>query len=169
LSSETRLLTLARDRETAIETALSQLELDPPERLLRELRTYMARQVDQRRIKPFRERVVELRAISGGVQELACTTAEFSSGARLEFNIEIEPQQRGWLVKRFKFHLFLSSNRKINMVRIHLNPQSVRDPLRVPRCHLHIGASHAHVPFPIMPPLLMLDLICTDLEADVGI
>jgi hypothetical protein len=55
------------------------------------------------------------------------------------------------------------------MVRIHLNPQSVRDPLRVPRCHLHIGASHAHVPFPIMPPLLMLDFICTDLEADVGI
>jgi hypothetical protein len=80
----------------------------------------------------------------------------------------MERQQRGWSVSRFQFHLLLPRERKINMIRIHLNPQSWHDPLRVPRCHFHIGDSRAHVPFPIMPPLLMLDLMCTDIEADMG-
>jgi hypothetical protein len=160
LSPETTLLALARERETALQAALSQLELNPPDRLLRELRDYMSRQRDLRRIKPFAPKVVHLMEISDVVQELACAEVEFSSEARLDFNIEMERQQRGWSVSRFRFHLFLPRDRKINMIRIHLNPQSVRDPLRVPRCHFHIGDSRAHVPFPIMPPLLMLDLIC---------
>jgi hypothetical protein len=168
LSPETTLLALARERENALRTALSQLELEPPDRLLRELRDYMARQRDLRRIKPFAAQVVHLRTISEVVQELACAAVEFSSEARLDFNIEVERQQRGWSVSRFRFHLFLPRERKINMIRIHLNPQSWHDPLRVPQCHLHIGDSRAHVPFPIMPPLLMLDLMCTDIEVDMG-
>jgi hypothetical protein len=55
------------------------------------------------------------------------------------------------------------------MVRIHLNPATLHDPLRVPRCHLHVGDSQAHIPFPIMNPRLILSLICEHIEPDFGV
>jgi hypothetical protein len=169
LNLEKTLLDLALEREAALVAALDKLTLEHPGLVLRELRAYMGHRKDSRKIMPFKDDVVRLTTVSGGVQELACPSVEFSSGAWLEFYIKIEPQRRGWLVKEFEFNLFRPRERKINMILIHLNAQSSLNPRRVPRCHLRIGDCPAHIPFPIMPPLLMLDLICTDLEADVGI
>jgi hypothetical protein len=80
----------------------------------------------------------------------------------------LDREQRGWRVMLFEFHLRLPSERNINMVRIELNSQASYDPL-IPRCHLHVGGSQAHIPFPIMNPRLILSLVCEHIEPDFGI
>jgi hypothetical protein len=163
---ENELLRLAREREDKAEGALTEMLLEPPDRLRRQLRDYLSRQVDHGRMKRADERIVQLVELLGGDKALACRKAEFSSGARLEFRIQLEATQPGWLVKQFHFHLHLPRARSINTVRIHLKPKAWHDPLEIPRCHMHIGNSRAHIPFPIMDPRLILYLICKHLEPD---
>jgi hypothetical protein len=114
-------------------------------------------------------KVPKLRTTQGGLEELTCPGAEFASGGRLVFDIQLENTQRGWLVKRFRFHVALPPSRNIHMVRIHLNRETLHDPLRIPRYHLHVGDSAAHIPFPIMNPRLILSLICEYIEPDFGL
>ena len=168
MSIEQGLLQLARDREAKTNSAIGEMWLAPPDRLRRQIRAYLSRQVDRGRMKRTGEGIPQLAAVQGGLNELACPQAEFTSGARLTFHIQLEQEQRGWLVKRFRFHVHLPQPRSINMVRIHLNPEMWHDPLVVPRCHMHIGGSLAHVPFPVMDPLLILHLVCEHVEPDVG-
>jgi hypothetical protein len=163
---ENELLRLAREREAKTEGALAEMLVEPPHILLRQLRTYLFRQKDRDRMERMDEKILQLATVQGGVNELACREAEFSSGARLEFRIQLESTQRDWLVKQFHFHLHFPRARSINMVRIHLKAEVWHDPLVVPRCHLHIGDSKAHIPFPIMDPRLILYLICERLEPD---
>jgi hypothetical protein len=169
VSIENELLRLARAREANTEGALAEMLLEPPNQLLRHFRAYLTRQVDYGRRKSTDEKIVQLAAVQGGLNELVCPKAEFSSGARLEFKIQLEEEQHGWLVKRFQFHVHLPRTRSINMVRIHLNAEESHEPLVVPRCHMHIGKSKAHVPFPIMDPRLILHLICEGVEPDFGV
>lgn len=166
MNIENELLRLAREREHKAEGALTEMLLEPPDRLRRQLRDYLSRQVDHGRMKRTDERIPQLAAAPGGLNELACPETEFSSGARLEFRIQLEATQRGWLVRQFHFHLHFPRARSINMVRIHLKAEAWHDPLKVPRCHMHIGNSRAHIPFPIMDPRLILYLICERLEPD---
>jgi hypothetical protein len=168
VSVEDELLQLARDREAETQVALGGMFLEPPDHLRRSLRDYLSRQVDYARMKRTDDRVPQLATVQGGLVELACLGAKFSDDGRLEFNIQLEQEQQGWLVKRFRFHLRLPSSRNIRMVRIHLNPETWHDPLTVPRCHLHIDDSQAHVPFPIMNPRLVLHLICEHIAPDFG-
>ena len=168
MTIEDELLRLARERESATEDALVEMVLDRPDILRRHPRAYLSRQVDRGRIRRTDEKIPQLATVQGGLNELACPELEFSSGGRLAFNIQLEEEQRGWLVKRFRFHVHLPQPRSINMVRIHLNAETWHDPLVVPRCHMHIGGSRAHVPFPVMDPRLILHLICEHIEPDVG-
>lgn len=168
MSTEDELLRLAREREAKIDGSLGEMLLEPPDRLRRQLRAYLSRQVDRGRMKRTDEKIPQLAAVQGGLHELACPEAEFSSGARLTFDIQLEEKQRGWLLKRFRFHVRLPQPRSIDMVRIHLNPETWHDPLAVPRCHMHIGGSQAHVPFPVMDPRLILHLVCEHIEPYVG-
>ena len=169
MSIEDELLRLARERDTATEAALAGLMLEPPNILRLQLRAYLSRQVDHGRIRRTDEKIPQLAKVQGGLDELSCPELEFSSGVRLTFNIQLEEHQRGWLVKRFKFHVHLPQPRSIKMVRIHLNAAVMQDPLTAPRCHMHIGDSRAHVPFPVMNPRLILRLICGHIEPDLGV
>jgi hypothetical protein len=164
-----KLLQLAREREDRTGGALAEMLLEPPDQLQREVRHYLSRQVDYDRMKRTDEKFPQLTQVQGGLNELACPGAEFSSGARLEFCVQLKETQQGWLVKRFRFHVHLAQARSIDMVRIHLNEVTSYDPLAVPRCHMHIGNSRAHIPFPIMDPRLTLHLICDYLEPDFGV
>ena len=160
MNIEGDLLQLARDRETRTEGALDEMLREPPDRLLRQLRAYLARQVDRGRMKRTDEKIPHITTVTGGLNELACPEVQFSSGARLNFNIQLQQEQGGWLIRRFRFHVHLPKSRSIKMVRIHLNGDQWHDPLVVPRCHMHIDRSNAHVPFPVMDPRLILDFIC---------
>jgi len=62
----------------------------------------------------------------------------------------------------------LECERQVKMLRIHLNGEPWYDPLTVPRCHLHIGDSRAHIPFPVTNPRLILHLLCEHIEPDLG-
>jgi hypothetical protein len=167
LSPEEELTQLARLRDDATQAALDALLVDPP-RLLRQIRHYLKRQTDYRRFSHLKENAIELTTITGGLQELACKHLEFSSGSELKFCLQLEPSQRGTFVRQFYFHVKLARPRPIGMVRIHLNPSSGRDPLSVPRCHLHVDHSRPHVPFPIFDPRLILQLVCEHIEPDIG-
>jgi len=148
---------------------LDALDVDPPDRLRIQLRAYLAVQQDQRRIGTPVERLIFLSSRTDGIQELDCPEVNFASGSRLHFKISLEKHQTGWRLIQFLFHLRLPAERTVDMVRIHLNKQQAREPLLVPRCHMHIGGgSRAHVPFPIMSPRLILHLICDVIEPDVG-
>ena len=92
MSVEGELQRLALERENAYEAALDALDLDPPDRLLRQLRAYLAVQEDRRRIKHFAERSVRLSQQTGGIQELECHTVQFASGSRLDFNVRMQKQ-----------------------------------------------------------------------------
>jgi hypothetical protein len=168
MSVEEELLQIARERDAATEIALAELMLEPPDLLRRQFRVYLSRQVDYGRIRRTNERIPQLITVQGGLNELSCPELEFSSGVRLGFNIRLEEQQRGWLVKQFKFSVLLPERRGIRTVQIHLNAAGSHDSLNVPRCHMHIGNSRAHVPFPVMNPRLILHLICEHIEPDVG-
>ncbi|HYW44441.1 MAG TPA: hypothetical protein VE959_16380 [Bryobacteraceae bacterium] len=169
MNPEQELLQLARARDDEWEVRLAQMPLDHPSQVRIQLRKYLADQADRGRLRRSDERIVQLERLPGGLEELACHGAEFTSGARLEFTVRVEERQTGWVMKQFHFHLFLRSSSKIEMVRIHLKPQSWHDPLRIPRCHLHVDRSDAHVPFPIMHPRLILPLICEHIEPDFGL
>jgi hypothetical protein len=168
VSIEGKLEQLAREREGRTDGALIEMLLEPPDVVRRELRDYLSRQVDHGRMKRTIERFPQLATIAGGLNELACPEAQFSSGARLQFNVQLEEKQRGWLVRRFRFHVFLPQTRSVNTVLIHLNAETGRHPLVVPRCHMHVGGSQAHVPFPVMDPRLILYFICDHVEPDFG-
>jgi len=152
-----------------MEAALGAMSIESPAMLRLQFRQDLARQIDSGRMKRTEDRVPQLTTLEGGLNELTCQAAEFADGGRLLFDIQLEDSQRGWLVKRFRFHLHLPPSRTIGMVRVHLNPGPLHDPVRIPRCHLHVGDSAAHIPFPIMNPRLILSLICEHIEPDFGL
>jgi hypothetical protein len=161
---------LATDRERSLEAALASLELEAPHRLRKRLRAYLGQQEDERRVKPISDDIVRLETLPGGVQALVSRGVEFTSESHLDFSVQMNQQQVGWRMIRFRFHLHLPPTRGVNMVRIHLDPEPRREPLRIPRCHLHIGGGRrSHVPFPIMSPLLTLHTICEVIEPDIGV
>jgi hypothetical protein len=168
VNPEDELLLIARARESASEANLASMWLEHPAKLRLQLRSDLGRQVDLGRLRRSDDRVVILNPLVNGLQELVCPDIELRSDSKLNFKIELEELQQGWLVRRFKFHLHLPG-RKIQMVRIHLNDKVGHDPLRVPRCHFHIGDSKAHIPFPVMSPRLMVHLICEHIEPDLGL
>jgi hypothetical protein len=167
VSLDDELVELARLNDSTTQASLDNLKLDPAH-LLRNLRYYLSRQSDYRRITHFKERAVELTTVEGGAQEMECNAVEFASGSTLTFKIRLERDRTGWVVKQFQFHVKLAHPRRVKMVRIHLNAVVARDPLAVPRCHLHIDNSRPHVPFPILNPRLILHLICEHVEPDIG-
>ena len=167
MSWEDDLLSMARERENASEAAIATTLLEHPGTLRRELRHDLARQADFGRLKQS-DNVINLGPPTYGGQELVCPAVEFKSDSKLDVKLDLEERQQGWLVRRFQFHLHLSG-RRIPMLRIHLNEQVGHDPVRVPRCHFHIGDSQAHIPFPIMSPRLMVNLICEHIEPDLGL
>lgn len=168
MSIEGELLQLARDRENKTQDSLAQLLLEPPDRLRRQMRAYFARKAECHRIRRTNEKIPQLTTVQGGLNELACPGLEFLSGTRLEFKMRLEEDRRGWLLKQFQFHVFPPGARRVPMLQIHLNIGASHDPLTVPRCHMHIGDSRAHVPFPIIHPGLILYLICEHIEPELG-
>ena len=165
MNVEDELQQLARDRESATQAVLRGMRFEP-DHLRRQLRQYLSRQVEHGRMKRLDDRVPQLTRARDDLYKLACPDVEFSNGGRLLFNIQLEENQRAWILGGFEFHLHLPHSRKI---RIELNSEVSHDPLRVPRCHFHLDDWPTHIPFPIMHPRLVLSLICEHIEPDLGV
>ena len=160
-----RLSELASRRDTDVQNAITEMVLDPPNSILREMRFYLSRRVDSRRIENISEKVIVLNVRNHGITALICPEIEFLSGAKLKFEVEMESTQVGWKVKSFEFHLSLPES-TVKMIQFHMMGKEPINSLDVPRCHLHIGTSKTHLPFPFMDPRLILYLICDHLERD---
>jgi hypothetical protein len=161
VSTEKELLQIAREHERRSDAIWGEMDSIEPNLLQRQLRDRLSRQTDHNRLKHrVNEKIPTLKSIGVNKYELACPKITFVSDAQLEFKIEVEKQQTGWLTKRLKFHIFLAPKTSINMLRIHLNPTTSHDPTEIPRCHMHIGKNGAHIPFPAMDPELILHFIC---------
>jgi hypothetical protein len=166
LKPDEELAQLARLRDEATQAALDALSVDA-DRLFRQIRHYLKRQTDYGRFGHLKENAVERETVKGG-WELKCKHLAFSSGSEMKFCIRLEAGQQHDAVRQFYFDVKLAQPRPIGRVRIHLNPQMGRDPLSVPRCHLHIEHSRPHVPFPVLDPRLILQLMCEHIEPDMG-
>ena len=165
MSWEDDLQSLARDREEEYQSRISQMVLDHPGTLRRQLRHYLAEQANRGTLKKTYDNVPRLVTHDENVHELVCEGVEFWSDSRLSFEIKLERDQRGWLVRQFRFELLLTG-RSINRFSVHLNAAAGYDPLKIPRCHFHVGNTEAHIPFPIMSPRLTLHLLCEYIEAE---
>lgn len=163
---EDELLALARNREREYAVCPYRILDAAPAILRRQLRYYLAELANCGRLKKTYDGP-RIEQCGDGLVELVGDEVEFTSESRLEFNIRLKETQLGWLVQKFRFHLHLQQ-RRINMMRIHLNETEVHDSLRIPMCHLHIDGSGAHIPFPIMNPRMTIHLICAYIEPDLG-
>jgi len=94
LSAEEDLLHLARDRDSQMETALGAMLIESPALFGRHLRQDLSRQIDSGRMKRTDDRIPQLAAVPGGLNELECPGAEFADGGRLLFDIQLEESQR---------------------------------------------------------------------------
>src|SRR2546428_2478643 len=112
---------MARERETVSEANVANMWLEHPGKLRLQLRSDLARQVDLKKLKRSDDGVINLHPGTNSLQELVCPGVEFWSDSKLNFKVELEALQQGWIVKRFQFHLHLALTRSIQMVRIHLN------------------------------------------------
>jgi len=93
------------------------------------------------------------------VEELVCQGVEFATGSRLSFSLKMVDHRGRWSMLSFEFDLHLSG-RKVEMIQVHLNERGSPEPDRVPRCHLHVRPSDAHIPFPATGPRLIVNLLC---------
>jgi hypothetical protein len=169
LSIEDELLELARARDAGMEVALSEMDPGAPNILRSQLRAYLSRQADHGRIKHAASSIPEMTTLEGGVIRLSCHDLVFVSGSTLTFEITLDKNQAGWIIKEFQFHVRLRPKRKVSMVRIHLNETSSwHDALRIPRCHFHVDESEPHLAFPILNPRLLLHVMCEQIEPDFG-
>lgn len=166
MSLENELNALALHREQEYELILADTIQEPPNKLLRQLRAYLAELTDHGKLKQTYESP-RSEARTEGATELICDHVEFASDSVLSFSILLVPRQLGWLLKQFEFHLAIVA-RGVRHVRIHLTATGAYNPLKVPRCHIHLDNSDPHIPFPIMNPRLILHLICEHIEPDIG-
>ena len=98
------LLSMARDHEKGLEQISSQLWLEEPGTLRRQLRNDLATQADLNRIKRSDEKVVTL-SYRGEFTQLECQRIEFTSDSWMSFSLELERKQQGWSVRRFMYKL----------------------------------------------------------------
>ena len=166
MSLEDELKELAWHREGQYQAALDSAIQEHPSNLLRQLRAYLAELADHGKLKKTYEGPRSF-AKENDVVELICEGVEFSSDSVLDFNLHLSPSQMGWRLRDFDFHLAIAKRRGQH-VRIHLTAKGAYDPLRVPRCHIHVDNSEPHIPFPIINPRLTLHLVCEHIEPALG-
>jgi hypothetical protein len=163
VSWEDELLELARQRHR-LGSDPEQLKVDHPETLLRQIRHYLAEQSNRRRLKKSYDGP-RLTDHAREIKKIESDEIEFHSDSKLTFSIELHQDRYRWEVKHFEFNLHIPG-RAVDRVRIDLNLNHDADPVRVPRCHFHIGDGDAHIPFPLMSLRLTLHLLCEHIEPD---
>jgi hypothetical protein len=81
----------------------------------------------------------------------------FRSGARLTFGVTVRKLEEGAGLLSYRFYLRLPERCPLTFLRFDLNAKPHEDPLREPRCHIHLGLEHVRVPSLVLSPLEVLD------------
>ena len=156
--------------EAKAEAYLRGLALPKPDAYYREIRNYLQRERDKGRIKTGHQSVRILKQQDGStlinvgpsIYKNPCQECiQFQSTAELSLGITLSTQGSDTELLSYRFHLQLPERSGLSFVRIDLNgpPKAGHDHLQVPRSHVHPGFEEAHIPFPVMTPLEVLDRI----------
>ena len=158
-------LAAARELDARVERDIAEMNLPAPKACFQEIRAYLQRMTDQRRIthpriKDRAEGSNSVILVGPSNQKGPDGSAlEFSSGAQLSFGIKLRHEQGLTRLLAYRFHLLLPAG-GVKFMRIDLNQVTKgNDALQVPRSHIHVGFEHVHIPFPVLRPLEILDRI----------
>lgn len=163
----------ARLHETSINQQLETLSLHQPRLYLQALRQYI-KSIDDSRALRAKPTPLELNESNGNFEisqgppilkpdsvgqlifkndtqlSFALTLRDTGSESRLvaaSYSLQLPEYQNS--VSKFRPGFF----------RIHLEAKTPMDPLQKSRSHLHPGLQHIHIPFPIMEPRAVLNLL----------
>ena len=163
----------ARLHEISINQQLEALSLPQPERYLQALHQYIKSIDDSRalRTKPPRPALYESNGnfvISQGPpiwKPNSVGQLIFENETELGFVLTLRPTgsesrlvSATYSLKLPKYQIGASKFRP-EFFRIHLEAQTPGDPLQKSRSHFHPGLQHIHIPFPIMEPRAVLNLL----------
>jgi hypothetical protein len=158
--------------EGRIDGAVRNLILPAPTDLFRSLRAYLQQRAErgagqnvQDMIRLHRER--NAAAITLGPSIDKGETDKhflFPSGARLSFFLSLKAVEAGSRLIAYRYHLHLGSNARFEFLRFDLNKEQNANPLREPRCHIHLGTANVRVPAVVLDPFELLDCLFFVLE-----
>lgn len=157
----------ALDQRT--EDDITRLGLPNARRCYSEVRYYLQRRKDKRRIKTL-PKIDQYREDGDLVIDVGPRTErepggiEFESGAHLTFGITLRDDSTGAKLVGYRYRLDLPNTSGLRFIRIDLNREPHENPLEVPRSHIHPGFENVHLPFPVMSPLDVLDRIFDVIE-----
>ncbi len=164
---------LAHAHEESIGQRLEALLLPTPQMYLQDLRRYIKSVDDSRALqtKPTPLRLSQSTGnfkISQGPPILKPGTAGqlvFKNGSHLGFSLTLKPIGSQSRLVEASYSLNLPeykdgiSKFRPEFFRIHLEAATPKDPLQKSRSHFHPGLQHIHIPFPVMEPRAVLNLL----------
>jgi hypothetical protein len=158
-----------RDRALAVEgridAAVRNLIHPAPGALFRGLRTYLQQRADRGRSQNVHGKIQlleksDVAAITLGPSIDKGETDKhflFASGARLSFGLNLKAEEAGSRLIAYRYHLHLRPNTHFEFLRFDLNQEQHMDPLREPRCHIHLGTANVRVASVVLDPFELLD------------
>jgi len=172
-------VTLERARELAealdsrTDRELTDLRLDPPRRVLSQIRAYLLRRSEEMKTKNNPSQLLRFHAADDFAQidlgpsiDKGSTPQHFhfDSGARLSFGLTLREVERGSQVVSYRYQFVFPDGQSPQYLRFDLSDAPHDDPLAEPRCHLHPGIDDVRIPFSVHNPIEILDRIFFVLE-----
>jgi len=172
-------VTVERARKLAVtldsktDRELRELSLDPPHKVLSQIRAYLLRRSEEMQTRNNPIQLLRFYSENDCAQiDLGPTVDKgptpehfhFDSGARLSFGLSLREVGGRSLVMSFRYHYVLPDGQSPGYLRFDLNVAPPPDPLAEPRCHLHPGIDDVRIPFSVHNPIEILDRIFFVLE-----
>jgi hypothetical protein len=165
---------LAETLDAMTDRELAELRLDPPHKVLSQIRAYLLRRSEK--IKTRNNPIQLLRFYSeadfaqidlGPSIDKGSTPLHFhfDSGARLSFGLTLREVDGRSQIVSFRYHYAYPDGQSPQYLRFDLNQAPHTDPLTEPRCHFHPGIDDVRIPFSVHNPIEILDRIFFVLES----
>lgn len=146
-----------------LDGAVRDFVLPDPKKLFLSLRNYLQQRADEGRAQNVFHKIRLLRENGVATVNLGPSIDKghteqhfiFASGARLSFWLSLRGEKRNWRLLAYRFHLHLP-RAPFEFLRFDLNEKGHPEPLREPRCHVHLGPN-VRLPFLVLPPVDLLD------------
>ena len=164
---------LATTLDIKTDGELRELRLDPPHKVLSQIRAYLLRRSEEMKTKNNPIQLLRSYSKNNCAQiDLGPTIDKgptpqhfhFDSGARLSFGLSLREVDGGSQVLSFRYHYVFPDGQSPQYLRFDLRDAPHPDPLAEPRCHMHPGIDDVRIPFPVHNPIEILDRIFFVLE-----
>ena len=164
---------LAETLDSKTDRELTELRLDPPHKVLSQIRAYLLRRSEDMKTRNNPIKLLRFYSENDFVQidlgpsiDKGSTPQHFhfDSGARLSFGLSLREVEGKSQVISFRYHYVFPEKQSPKYLRFDLNKAPHADPLAEPRCHSHPGIDDVRIPFSVHNPIEILDRIFFVLE-----